>query len=86
MKQNMFLGSSSIFNIVKVAMILALLLFNTKAIEAARPPLDVMKPKLGKIKVSSVSSKDRPPVRTSAPNPCTYIPGPDTGDSGCHKP
>ena len=85
MKQNMFLGSS-IFNIAKVAMILALLLFNTKTFEPARPPLDVMKSKLGKTEVSSVSSKDRAPVQTSATNPCTYIPGPDTGDSGCHKP
>ena len=84
MKQNMFWGST-LPNIVKVVMILELLLCNIKALEAARPPLDFTKPKLGKIK-GSVSSKDRAPEQSSSPNPCTYIPGHNSGDSGCHNP
>lgn len=65
-------------------MILALLLFNIKVLgAAARPPLTVKKSKLGKTEGSV--SKDRAPVRNSGPNPCTFMPGPDNGDSGCHK-
>lgn len=85
MKQNMFWGST-LSNIVKVVMILELLLYTIKALEAARPPLDfITKPKLGKIK-GSISSKDRAPEQSSSPNPCTYIPGPNSGYSGCHNP
>ena len=67
-KRHILFWGSTLSNIVKVVMILALLLFDDKALEAARPPLNVMKPKLGKIKVS-VSSKDRAPVQSSASNP-----------------
>lgn len=63
----------SLTNIVKVAMILALLLFNINSLEAARP-FEVMKSKFGAIKVSSVS-KVRALVSPSAPNSSTYIPG-----------
>lgn len=69
---------------VLLTMILALSLFNIKVlVAAARPPSTVMESKLGETKGSV--SKDRAPVRNSGPNPCTYMPGPDNGDSGCHK-
>ncbi|KAF3957067.1 hypothetical protein CMV_017880 [Castanea mollissima] len=69
---------------VLLTMILALSLFNIKVlVSAARPPLTVMESELGKTEGSV--SKDRAPVINSGPNPCTYIPVPDNGDSGCHK-
>ena len=63
----------TLFNILKVAMILALLFLNCKSLEAARAS-DDMKAK--------PESQDRAPVPPSAPSPCTYIP--ESEDGGCH--
>ena len=82
MKQNMFSGIITFFNLVKVALLLALLIFNSKLVEAARHFV-VMKSKLETVKVSI--SRHRALVPPSAPDPCTYLPGPGKG-SGCHKP
>ena len=81
MKQNMFSGIT-FSNLVKVVGLLALLIFNSKPLEAARPFV-VMKSKLGTVKVSI--SRHRAQVPPSAPDPCTYLPGPGNG-SGCHNP
>ena len=81
MKQNMFWGNTH-SNIVKMAVILALLLFNIKPLEAARR-LDVKMSKLGTMTMSV--SHYRAPTPPSSSNPGTYIPGPHTGGSGCHN-
>ena len=65
----------TLFNILKVAMILALLFLNSKSLEAARA-LDDMNMK------SKPEPQDRAPVPPSAPSPCTYIP--ESDDEGCH--
>ena len=76
----MFRGNKkAVANIVKVAMILALLVFTIKPFEAARP-LDNMKSKPDQSLNVSVSQV-RAPVPPSASNPSTYIPGPN--DEGC---
>ena len=81
MKQSMFWGNTH-SNIVKMALVLALLLFNIKPLEAARH-LDVnIMSKLGTMKVSV--SHYRAPIPPSSSNPCTFIPGPYTRGSGCH--
>ena len=80
MKQNMFSGIITFFNLVKVALLLALLIFNSKPVEAARHFV-VMKSKLETVKVSI--SQHRALVPPSAPDPCTHLPGPGNG-SGCH--
>ena len=68
MKQNMFRGNTQ-SNIVKMVVILALLLFNIRPLEAARH-LDVKMSKLGTRKVSISHYWALPP----SSNPCTYIP------------
>ncbi|KAF3959950.1 hypothetical protein CMV_015287 [Castanea mollissima] len=73
----MFRGKA-VSNIVKVFVILALLIFNIESLKATRP-FDVMKSKLGTIKVSV--SQDQALTPPSAPDPCTYIPEPDAGVS-----
>ena len=67
MKQNMFRENTQ-SNIVKMVVILALLLFNIKPLEAARH-LDVKKSKLGTME--SISHYRALPPSS---NPCTYIP------------
>ncbi|KAF3970780.1 hypothetical protein CMV_005555 [Castanea mollissima] len=62
-------------NLVKVVGLLALLVFNSKPLEAARP-IVVMKSKLETAKVSI--SRHRALVPPSASDPCTYLPGPDS--------
>ena len=57
-------------NIVKMVVILALLLFNIKPLEAARH-LDVKMSKLGTMKVSISHYRALPPFSS---NPYTYIP------------
>lgn len=79
MMQNMS-WSKTLSNILKVG-ILALLIFSSKPLDAARP-VHAMMSKLGTIKTSV--SKDRPPVPPySAPNSCTYMPG--HSNEGCNK-
>ena len=63
----------TLFNIVKVVMILVLLFLNSKPLEAARA-LDDMK--------SKPESQEPAQIPPSAPNSCTYIPESDEG--GCH--
>ena len=63
----------TLFNILKVAMILVLLFLNCKSLEAARASDDMK---------SKPESQDRSPVPPSAPSPCTYIP--ESDDGGCH--
>ena len=71
MKQKKMWGKI-LFNIVKVAMILALVFLHSKPLEAARA-LDVK---------SKPMSQEPAQIPPSAPNPCTYIP--ESDDGGCH--
>ena len=78
MKHNMFSGIINFFNLVKVALLLALLIFNSKPVGAARNFI-VMKSKLETVKVSI--SLHRALVPPSAPD----LPGPGNGNgSSCH--
>ena len=69
--------------VIMIMMILTLLIFNSKPVEATRPLVAVMKSKkVETAKVDSIS-QDRAPVPPSGPNRCTYLPDPANG-SGCH--
>ena len=72
MKQKKMWGKI-LFNIVKVAMILALVFLHSKPLEVARA-LDDTK--------SKSESQEPAQIPPSAPNPCTYIP--ESDDGGCH--
>ena len=75
--------STNILKVVIMIMMLTLLIFNSKPVEATRPLVAVMKSKkVETAKVDSIS-QDRAPVTPSGPNPCTYFPDPAHG-SGCH--
>ena len=69
--------------VIMIMMILTLLIFNSKPVEATRPLVAVMKSK--KVETAKVvsASQNRGPVKPSKPNPCTYLPDPANG-SGCH--
>ena len=66
----------TLFNIVKVMMILAFLFPTSKPLEAARA-LDDMK--------SKPESQEPAQIPPSAPNPCTYIPESDDGGLQLNK-
>ncbi|KAF3957956.1 hypothetical protein CMV_017082 [Castanea mollissima] len=71
--------STNVKVVMMIMMILTLLIFNSKPVEATRPLVAVMKSKkVETTKVVSVS-QDRAPVTPSEPNPCTYLPDPANG-------
>ena len=80
--------STNILKLVIMIMMLTLLIFNSKPVEAARPLVAVImkSKKLETAKLVS-ASLNRAPVQTSEPNPgfpCTGFPLPNDNGSGCH--
>ena len=80
--------STNILKVVIMIMMLTLLIFNSKPVEAARPLVAVImkSKKLETAKLVS-ASLNRAPVRPSEPNPafpCTGFPLPNDNGSGCH--
>ncbi|KAF3967393.1 hypothetical protein CMV_008601 [Castanea mollissima] len=72
-------SEKNVFTIVKVVMIMILTLFivNSKPVETTRPFVVMKSKKIEIVKVVSVS-RVRALIPPSAPNPCTYLPGPPT--------
>ena len=79
-------SEKTVSTIVKVVMIMILTLFivNSKPVETTRLFVVMKSNKLETAEVVPVS-KVRAPVPRSAPNPCTYVPGPPAqGSPSCH--
>ena len=81
--QNM-VSEKTVSTFVKVVMIMILTLFivNSKPVETKRL-FGVVMDKLETAKVVPVSQV-RAPTPLSAPNSCTYLPGPPGNGSSCH--
>nr|POF15896.1 hypothetical protein CFP56_17136 [Quercus suber] len=91
MEQNMFWKKTASTNILKVVimiMMLTLLIFNSKPVEAAGPLVAVImksnKLETAKLVSASLNRGSVPPSEPNPSYPCTDFPLPNDNGLGCH--